>query len=263
MKILAINSSHRGEKGYTQFLINKFFDGARKYGAECHTVVLKNSTIHTCLGCRVCHQQEHYLSCVYDEKDDVKTIFDRMREADILVFSTPIYIFTMTGLMKIFLDRMTSTADSSIMTLSESGLFFHHIDRTLASKPFLLLTTQDNFEDETSKNVKDYFKTFSGFMDAPFIGHIRRTSGGLVGHGADSAKELKYPGIIQVYAAIEKAGEEVAQHRKIQKRTLKQCNANIVNMPKIIELLLQFSFIRKNRAFMTKLLEKVKNISKN
>ncbi len=259
MKILAINGSHRGEKGYTQFLINKLFSGAKKYGAECETVVLRNNKINTCLACRACHKEEHYLTCIFDEKDDVKTIFNKMREADILVFATPIYIFTMTGLMKIFLDRITSTADSSILKISESGLFFHHIDEKLVSKPFILLTTQDNFENESSENVRTYFQTFSRFMDAPSLGHIRIKSGGVVGYGVNKNKELKYPKIIKVYKAIEKAGEEVAKNRKINKKTLKYCNADILNMPKIIDFALKLSFVRKNKLLMSKLLSKAKS----
>ncbi len=259
MKILAINGSHRGEKGYTQFLIDKLFNGAKKYGAECETIVLKNNKINICLGCRVCHKKEHYLTCIFDEKDDVNTIFNKMREADILVFATPIYIFTMTGLMKVFLDRITSTADSSILKISENGLFFHHIDKNLASKPFILLTTQDNFEDKSSENVKTYFETFSRFMDASLLGHIRIKSDKLVGHGIDKDKELKYPRVIKVYEFIEKAGEEVAKYRKIKKQTLKQCNIDILNMPKFIKFALKFNFVRKNKLFMSKLLEQAKS----
>ncbi len=259
MKILAINGSHRGEKGYTQFLINKFFDGAKKYGAECETIVLKNNKINICCGSRICHKTEHYLRCIYDEKDDIETIFNKMREADILVFATPIYIFTMTGLMKVFLDRITSTADSSILKMSDSGLFFHHIDEKLASKPFVLLTTQDNLENETSKNVKTYFETFAKFMDASLLGHIRIKSGGLVGHGIDKNKELKYPKIFKVYESIEKAREELAKNGKINKQTLKRCNMNILNMPKFIEIVLSFSFVRKNKLFMSKIFSKAKS----
>ena len=78
MKIVAINSSHRGDKGYTHFLIAKLFDGAKNAGAECETIVLAHHTINTCLGCRVCHKSNHYLKCIYDEKDDVKEIFAKI-----------------------------------------------------------------------------------------------------------------------------------------------------------------------------------------
>jgi len=258
MKILAINGSHRGEKGYTQVLIDKFFEGAKQLNAQCETIVLKNHKINQCLGCRVCHKPEHYLKCVYDEKDDIKEIFDKMRKADILVFATPIYIFNMTGLMKVFLDRITSTADSSIKTISNSGLFFHHIDKNLISKPFVLITTQDNIENETSKNVESYFRTFSSFLDAPFVGYIRRKSGSLIGYGKDLEKEKQYPIIIKVNEAIKKAGFEIVKFGKIKKRTENNCNRKIIPIPSIIELLLKFRFFRNNKVFMTKMLEKVK-----
>lgn len=258
MKILAINGSHRGRNGYTQVLIEMFFEGARQLDAECDTIVLKDLKINQCLGCRVCHKSEHYLKCIYDEKDDVKGIFDKMREADILVFATPIYIFSMTGLMKIFLDRITSTGDSSIMTTSNSGLFFHHIDKKLISKPFVLITTQDNVENETSKNVESYFRTFSSFLDAPFVGYIRRKSGALIGHGKDLEKEKQHPLIITVNESIKKAGYETVKYGFIKKKTENQCNRKIIPIPWIIEFLLRFRFLRNNKVFMAKLLAEVK-----
>ncbi len=254
MKILAINGSHRGKKGYTQFLIDTFFKGAQKSGAQCHTIVLKDQHIKTCLACRVCHKKEHYLRCIYDDKDDVKTIFHQMREADILIFATPIYIFQMTGLMKIFLDRITSTCDSSILAMSKNGLFFHHIDQQLLAKPFVLITTQDNLENETSQNVHDYFNTFSRFLDAPFLAHIRRKSGALVGHGKNKAQEKQYPQISTIYRFIEKAGNELARNQKIKKSTLKQCNQSIINMPLFIKIMLKFKWLRQNKTFMSKVL---------
>lgn len=257
-KLLAINSSHRGEKGYTQFLVDKIFSGAKKAGAECETIVLANHKINACLGCRACHKKNHYLKCVYDEKDDVKMIFDKMREADILIYATPIYIFSMTGLMKIFLDRITSTADSSIMTLSDCGLFFHHIDRKLVSKPFVLLTTQDNLENETSASVVSYFKSYSGFLDAPIAGIIRRKSGALVGHGRDTENENRYPKIKSVYEAIEMSGFELIQNGKISAKTQKAASQSIVNMPGVVAFLLRSGFVRKSHFIMSRIFEQAK-----
>jgi multimeric flavodoxin WrbA len=263
MKILAINGSHRGEKGYTQFLINKLFAGAARAHAECETVVLKSHKINPCIACRACHKPDHYLKCVFDEKDDVALIFDKMRQADVLVFATPVYIFHMTGLMKVFLDRITSTADSSVMTTSDTGLFFHHIDKELISKPFLLLTTQDNIEDETSKNIEGYFRTFSSFLDAPMAGVIRRKSGVLVGHGHDAQKELKYPVVQQIYRSIEQAGFELATHRRLSKKTESKCNLPVVSIPFPVSMLLKFKTFRHNKPFMAKILAKVKENAQN
>ncbi len=264
MKIVAINGSHRGERGYTQFLIDKVFLGAQRAGAQCETIVLAHHSIRKCSGCRICQTQKSYLKCVYHEKDDVHKIFEIMRSADMLIYATPIYIFTMTGLMKTFLDRITSTADSTILALSNSGLFFHHIDSQLLSKPFVLLTCQDNFESEASKNVVSYFQTFSKFLDAPLVGVLRRTSGGLVGHGKNKEKEAMYPKIQFVYDSFITAGEELVNRKKVTSKTQEKTNQIIINIPKPIAYILKCNFIRKNKKIMDMIFQKAnKNMSKN
>jgi len=259
MKIVAINGSHRGKSGYTQFLINKLFEGAQKAGAQCETIVLAEHHINRCLGCRVCHTQNSYLKCVYEKKDDVDELFKIMRTADVLVYATPIYIFTMSGLMKTFLDRLTSTGDSSIMALSKAGLFFHPIDEKLTSKPFVLLTCQDNFESETHKNVVSYFKTFSKFMDAPLVGVLVRTSGSLVGHGTMPEREARYPKIRFAYETLIRAGAELVNKGVISRATERSVNQLVIDIPKPIQLLLRLSCIRRNRRVMNKIFQKAVN----
>lgn len=106
MKILAINSSYRGDKGHTKFLIDKLFNGAKEKGVECEAVTLSKNKINICKACNTCQKENHYLKCVFDKKDDVRSIFNKMTEADIIIFATPVYIFGISGLMKIFLDRI-------------------------------------------------------------------------------------------------------------------------------------------------------------
>ncbi len=248
MKIVAINGSHRGKKGYTQFLLNLIAEGAIAKGASFETIILADYKINPCKACRACHTEKHYLKCVYD--DDVEEIFNVMKEADILIYATPIYIFNMTGLMKTFLDRITSTADSSIHTISEKGLFFHHINKELVSKPFLLVTCQDNIEDATFKSVLFYFNTFSKFLDAPIIGSINRKLGKLSGHGKDKEKEKQFPTIVKIHKMIIQAGSELAEYGSISKSTLKETNRNIITMPFVVEKLLKFDFIRNNKKIM-------------
>ena len=69
---------------------------------------------------------------------------------------------------------MYATGDIFDLRLSESGLIFHHVDRAISSKPFVVLVCCDNLEAETPKNVLTYFETFSNFMDAPQVGVLVR-----------------------------------------------------------------------------------------
>ena len=254
MKIVAINGSHRGENGYTHFLINKLFDGAEQQGAVCEEIILEKLKINFCKACGVCNTEKHLLKCVFDEKDDVAAIFDKMRKADILIYASPVYVFNMSGLMKVFIDRMYSTGNSSDFKLSESGLFFHHISKDIYSKPFVTLICHDSFENECSKNIVSYFDTFSKFMDAPRIGTIIRRSGKLTGHGKDPAKEKQYPKILESYNAIELAGKELVSRGKISRKTQKIASQDIVPVP-------FFYILKRFKAFKKKIAERLNNPS--
>jgi len=252
MKILAINASHRGDKGFTHLLIDKIATGATQEGASFETIVLAKHKINHCIGCQVCHTEKSYLKCIYEEKDDVKSIFTKMREADIIIFATPVYLFNMSGLLKVFLDRFNSTGDSGKLQLSQSGLFFHHIDHELCSKPFVLLVCCDNIENETPKNVISYFRTYSKFMDAPMVGTLVRKSGKLIGHGKSPEKEKQYPKVYDVYEAFQQAGRELATIGKIHPETQRRASRHIINIPPMLNILMKF------RPFKKRAIEKAK-----
>lgn len=231
MKILAINGSHRGGKGHTQFLIDRLFQGAAAAGAACECVRLADMRINRCLACGRCHDDDHYLRCVYDEKDDVRSIFRKMAEADLIVYATPVYVFGMSGLFKTFLDRLYGTGNTFDLRLSESGLMFHHIDRAICSKPFVALVCCDNLEALTPHNVLDYFKGFSKFMDAPQVGVLVRNGGRLAGHGRDPARLAAFPRLRASYEAYEQAGRELATEGRIHRLTQRRANQEIIPVP--------------------------------
>jgi multimeric flavodoxin WrbA len=231
MKILAINSSHRGDKGYTHFLIGKLFQGAQEAGAECEEVILSKLKIDRCLSCGVCQTSRHYLRCVNEDKDDVRMVFQKMAAADLIVYATPIYLFNMTGLLKTFLDRMYGTGGVNDLRIADSGLLFHHIDNEVCSKPFVTLICCNNIEFETPKNVISYFKTFSKFMNAPQVGSLYRNAGILTNYGEDSEKEKLFLKILDVYKAYQQAGCELAVDGHIHKSTQKRANQEIIPFP--------------------------------
>ena len=251
MKILAINGSHTGRRGYTHFLIEKLFEGAKNAGADCEEITLAKLKINICKGCGVCNTEKHLLKCIYEEKDDVAMIFNKMRKADIIIYATPIYVFNMSGLLKVFIDRINATGNSKEFKLSKSGLFFHHISKDIYSKPFVTLICHDNFENEMSKNVVSYFKTFSKFMDAPQVGTIIRRSGKVTGHGKNPEKEKQYPKILESYKALELAGKELVTKGKISRKTQKTASQDIIPVP-------FFSILKNFKGFKKKALEKLK-----
>ncbi len=106
--ILAINGSPREAEGVTDLVTRKFLEGARVAGAETETVYLSGLKMADCLGCFECWFKTPG-TCRH--KDDVPGVQEKMRRADVLVYATPLYICTMSALMKRFLDRIIPMAE--------------------------------------------------------------------------------------------------------------------------------------------------------
>ncbi len=234
MKIVAINGSHRGAVGYTQFLIEKIFTGAKENGAICESIPLANYKIERCLGCNHCQSDDGLLNCVYSKKDDVAAIFKKMEEADLVIYATPVYVFNISGLLKIFFERFYGTCKVNDLKITESGLFFHHVNKKINSKPFVALICSDNIEPKITQTPIVYFKRFAQFLDAPLMGMLTCQGGVLTGHGLDKEKENRFPRIFQVYKALTQAGVELALQRKITSTTQKKVNQQIIPVSRFI-----------------------------
>ena len=258
MKILAVNGSHRGDRGYTRFLLDLVFKGASEAGAECGAATLAGMKINRCLSCGKCNAPDHYLRCVYDDQDDVRSVFDRMAAADLLIYATPIYIFNMTGLMKTFLDRMYATGDVFQLCVTKSNLVFHHVNPEISSKPFATLICCDNIESETPKNVVSYFETYAKFSDAPLVGQLVRNAGRFAGHGQDPTAELRAPKLKEVYGAFEQAGRELATQGRITPATRRKACQNIIPMPPLGHLLKHFRPFKEKMVARARLMSQYK-----
>ncbi len=237
MKILAINSSFRGSKGVSAFLIDKLFKGALEKGAECETIHLAELQINHCIDCQLCQTPEHLLKCIFDEKDDVSFVFRKMREADLIIYATPVYVLGMSSLLKTLLERIYSTAKVGEFHFTKSGMFFHHGDQTLTQKPFVPLVVYDNLETEMPKNIISYFKTYSKFADAELAGTLIRKSAGMLGvFASPTSNQATADSIFQAY---EQAGRELATQRKISKLTEKKANQPIIRLPFFVKPMLK------------------------
>lgn len=102
MKILGINGSPRKEASNTRKLVRSVLDGAAELGTETELIDIADQTIAFCSGCLTCYKTS---SCIFD--DDAQKIFALMQEADGIVLGSPVYILSITGQLKQFLDRLT------------------------------------------------------------------------------------------------------------------------------------------------------------
>lgn len=241
MKILAINSSFRGPKGVSAFLIDKLFKGAMEKGAECETIHLAELQINHCIDCQLCQTPGHFLKCTFDEKDDASFVFSKMREADLIIFATPVYVLGMSSLLKTLFERFYSTAKVGEFHLTKSGMFFHHGDQALV-KPFLPLVVYDNLETEMPKNIISYFKTYSKFADADLVGTLIRKSAGMLGLFESPTSNHAISN--SIFEAYVQAGRELVTQKKISKPTEKKANQPIIRLPFFVKPMLKLGIGR-------------------
>jgi multimeric flavodoxin WrbA len=98
-KVLIISTSPR-KGGNSDTLADQFAKGAAEAGNDVEEISLVDKNIGFCKGCLACQRTKR---CVI--RDDADTIEQKMEQADVLVFATPIYYYEMCGQMKTMLDR--------------------------------------------------------------------------------------------------------------------------------------------------------------
>lgn len=99
MKILAVSCSPR-RQGNTETLLSVVLKGAQQEGAEVELYSVSGKTIAPCDGCMSCRKTG---KCHID--DDMQGLYDKLREADGIVFGTPIYLYAMAAQAKAIIDR--------------------------------------------------------------------------------------------------------------------------------------------------------------
>ena len=81
-----------------------FCDAAEKLGATVETFSLNKLNFRGCQGCMACKTKLD--RCIL--KDDLEPVLDSIREADVLVLTTPVYFADLTAQLKGFIDRTYS-----------------------------------------------------------------------------------------------------------------------------------------------------------
>jgi len=98
-KVLIISTSLRTGSN-SEALADEFAKGAVIGGHQAEKISLADKQINFCRGCLACQKTKR---CVI--RDDADTISQKMLNADVLAFATPIYYYEMCGQMKTLLDR--------------------------------------------------------------------------------------------------------------------------------------------------------------
>lgn len=103
MKVLLINGSPKKE-GCTYTALKLIADEIEKNGIETEIFHVGTKPVKGCMGCGVCSKNGNH-QCVYTD-DSVNEGILKAKEADAIVFGTPVHYASASGAITSFMDRL-------------------------------------------------------------------------------------------------------------------------------------------------------------
>jgi len=102
-KVVAlVGSPHRGGATYTA--VRKFLENLESFGdVQGEVVGLSDYELGVCRGCKACFDRGEESCPLGDDRD---VLIRKMMDSDAVVFASPNYSWHVSGLMKVFLDRL-------------------------------------------------------------------------------------------------------------------------------------------------------------
>ena len=136
MKVLIVNGSPKGPKSNTMQMTNAVLKGLKETNpeAEIELLTVKDMDIKPCMGCMSCWGKTAGQCVINDVMQDVHVKF---MNADVIIYSFPLYFFGMPGPMKTFVDRimpLMETYKGKVRDIGDNA--FHEFRYDVSGKKF-------------------------------------------------------------------------------------------------------------------------------
>jgi multimeric flavodoxin WrbA len=161
-KVLILNGSPR-PGGNSSVLAEQVRKGVEDAGGAAEVIYLHGLDINPCDACDSC-QDAAEIDCIVE--DDMQTLYPKVREADAIVYATPIYWFTVTAQTKLFMDRCYGMGGDGIE------------EHTLAGKKIgvVLVYEGDDPYDSGAINAIRTFQDMYNYIPAEIVGFVYGTA---------------------------------------------------------------------------------------
>ena len=134
MKNILIVMGAGRPKGNTAQLVDAFMKGLEEAGHSVEKVSLLKTEVKGCLGCNACRYGK---PCV--QKDGFNELVPKIKGADLVVFASPLYFWTISSKLKAFIERFYCIAEEN------SDPPYGRYERYPVKDSALLMTSADGF----------------------------------------------------------------------------------------------------------------------
>jgi multimeric flavodoxin WrbA len=115
MNVLGICCSPRKD-GNSEILLKEALKGSQECSAKTEFLSLRRKRIAPCIACLKCTQNG-----VCAQKDDMQDLYPKLLKADGLIFASPVYFYSLSGIAKNFLDRSYALRSPALRLMNKVG----------------------------------------------------------------------------------------------------------------------------------------------
>jgi len=159
-RILVVMGGGRPKRN-TEQLVDSFIRGAEEAGHSVEKVSLLKTEVKGCLGCNACRYGK---PCV--QKDGFNELAPKIKQADLIVFASPLYFWTISSKLKAFIERFYCIAEE------DPELPYGRYEKYPVKDSALLMTSADEFFWTFNQAVSYYqfaIVNYIGFHDKGMV----------------------------------------------------------------------------------------------
>jgi len=206
MKVLALNGSPRIKASSTYHMMKPFLEGMEAAGAETNVIHIRKLHLEPCIGCYTCWARTPGV-CVHD--DSMAEALEKYNNADMVIFGTPLYHFTMSGIMKDFVDRLLPRLEPWLIPHPNVPGVTGHPERVHKPDKVFLISPCGFPEFDHFESLVATFKQIARMENWEYAGEILRP-------GAEPLSRRSLQGLFtHYYDLVRRAGEQVAREGRI------------------------------------------------
>ena len=218
-KAVAINGSPRTEKGYTAMVLTPFIQGMMDAGSDVELFYAGRLKVKPCTcGEMYCWYKKPGECCI---KDDMQLLYPKLREADILILATPVYI-PLPGEMQDIINRLCPLVKPFLET--RGGRTRARFDEGVRIQKIVLVSTGGWWEKENFGTVVRIAEELAENTSVEFAGAVLRPHASLMMQGGGLTEEGQ-----AVLNAVKRAGYELVKEGVMSEKTLEAISRPLIS----------------------------------
>jgi len=224
-KPVAINGSPRMEKGYTAMVLAPFIQGMEDAGSDVEVYYASRLKVKPCAcGEMYCWYRVPGECCF---KDDMQSLYPRLRQADTLILATPVYI-PLPGAMQDVINRLCPLVKPLLKT--RKGRTRARFREDVEIQRIVLVCTGGWWEKENMDTVVRIAEELAENASVEFAGAVLRPHAFLMTQEGVLTEDGQ-----AVLDAVRRAGYELVRDGAMSKGTLEAISRPLISEAELRE----------------------------